>query len=434
MGRLSELRFRHPFRKYQRQILERVEVSGAAERKHHIVAPPGSGKTIVGLELIRRFGEPAVVFAPTATIQQQWCEEVGLFTGGPTGGLVSREPGRFAPINVYTYQLISAPGESRELLRETARRMWLEELLKREGATEGDANSRLETMRRNNPDAYGKELGRREESYDLWRVGEGYENSSRWSASLDVRNLEIRTAYTLQESLAAVVRKLRVSAILVLLSLLFGVIILLGGIVPGIIGIPLILGATAVFFFNLRSAYLLGKSLLVEQRPDAILRDAGHALLLALQDADLIDKDVAPDSVRVAEKSEGYEVSLEDASTEDAAVFVRSYRQIFAPVRDQRYLILRDENRLPNRTLRYMWVLFRPFFGRFEDYPPAYHPVPDLLATRRENAEAFSRHWQRYVGGGTFVYTRSAEGRRTLLIARAQRRPETKDLAFEVWK
>jgi hypothetical protein len=125
---LSSLQFRYPFRKYQRQILDEVETSEAAERKHHIVAPPGSGKTIVGLELIRRFDEPAVVFAPTATIQQQWCEEVGLFTEGPTGDLVSREPERIAPINIYTYQLISAPGESRELLRETALKMWLEDV------------------------------------------------------------------------------------------------------------------------------------------------------------------------------------------------------------------------------------------------------------------------------------------------------------------
>ncbi len=109
MEGLWELHFRHPFRKYQRQILDRVEASEGSDRKHHIVAPPGSGKTIVGLELIRRFGEPAVVFAPTATIQQQWCEEVGLFTGGPTRDLVSREPGRPAPISVFTYQLISAP-------------------------------------------------------------------------------------------------------------------------------------------------------------------------------------------------------------------------------------------------------------------------------------------------------------------------------------
>jgi hypothetical protein len=224
--------------------------------------------------------------------------------------------------------------------------------------------------------------------------------------------LKIRTAYTLQESLAAVVQKLRVSVVLVLLSFLFGVLLLLGlvGNVSGIVRIPLVLAVAAAFFFNLRSAYRLVKAMLIEYQPDAILRDTGHALLFALQDAGLIGKDVPPGSVRMAEKSGGYEVSLEDASPEYAAVFIRSYRQIFAPVRDQRYLILRNENRLPNRAFRYIWILFRPFFRRFEDYPPAYHPVPDVLATRKENAEAFSRYWQRYVGGGTFVYTRTAEG------------------------
>jgi hypothetical protein len=120
-------------------------------------------------------------------------------------------------------------------------------------------------------------VDRREESYDLWRVGAGYENSTRWSASLDVRDLKIRTAYTLQESLAAVVRKLRVSVVLVLLAFLSGALLLIGN-VPGIVGIPLILVAAAAFFFNLRSAYRLGKAMLVEYRPDAILRDTPCSL------------------------------------------------------------------------------------------------------------------------------------------------------------
>jgi hypothetical protein len=52
--------------------------------------------------------------------------------------------------------------------------MWLEELLKLEGVSERDARGRLETMRRNNPDAYGKELGRRagRAKRDLLRRGD----------------------------------------------------------------------------------------------------------------------------------------------------------------------------------------------------------------------------------------------------------------------
>jgi hypothetical protein len=232
-----------------------------------------------------------------------------------------------------------------------------------------------------------------------------------------------------------VARRLRLSVALVFLSLLSGLLLLgpFGG-VPGVAGVPLVLAVAVALFFNLRSAYHLGKALLVERRPDAILLDAGHALLFALQDAGLVGKAIPPEAVRVVEKTDGYEVSLGDAPPEDGADFVSSYRQIFAPVRDQRYLILRNEHRLPNTALRHLWAFLRPLFRQPEGYPPAYHPVPDVLAARKENAEAFSRHWRCYVGGGAFVYTRSPEGRRMLLNARAQRRPRIGDLAFESWK
>ncbi len=65
----SELHFRHPVRRYQRMVLDVLATEAGADRKHYIVAPPGSGKTIVGLELIRHFGRPALVFAPTTIIQ-----------------------------------------------------------------------------------------------------------------------------------------------------------------------------------------------------------------------------------------------------------------------------------------------------------------------------------------------------------------------------
>ena len=53
------LQFQYPFRKYQQMILTQVEQDWDKDRQHHLVAPPGAGKTIVGLELIRRRGRPA---------------------------------------------------------------------------------------------------------------------------------------------------------------------------------------------------------------------------------------------------------------------------------------------------------------------------------------------------------------------------------------
>lgn len=48
---LTCLRFQFEFRKYQQMMLHWIE-GDSGNRKHHLVAPPGSGKTIVGLEVI----------------------------------------------------------------------------------------------------------------------------------------------------------------------------------------------------------------------------------------------------------------------------------------------------------------------------------------------------------------------------------------------
>jgi len=142
------LAFRYPFRKY------------------HIVAPPGSGKTVVGIELVRRFGAPAVIFAPTTTIQQQWREEVGMFTGEghaeDADRLTSLDPARLAPINIFTYQLISTAGQAQEMVQQMARQAWVEEMAAEGGAEEGSAaEARLAELQKDNPHEYAQELAHR---------------------------------------------------------------------------------------------------------------------------------------------------------------------------------------------------------------------------------------------------------------------------------
>jgi hypothetical protein len=103
-------------------------------------------------------------------------------------------------------------------------------------------------------------------------------------------------------------------------------------------------------------------------------------------------------------------------------------------VRDQRYLILRDDGRLPSALLSPFWAAMRALLARDRGYAPAYHPVPSVLASRKELAEGYAASWARYVGGGELVFTRSPVGRTELLKARAQRRPDVRGLAFEVWR
>jgi hypothetical protein len=163
--------------------------------------------------------------------------------------------------------------------------------------------------------------------------------------------------------------------------------------------------------------------------------DVGRALLVALKDSGLISHNIQIDFIRVVEQpNQSYQVLLDYASSEDASVFINAYGEIFEPVRDQRYLILRDDNRLPELYLAPLWFALRKTFRNSGLYQPAYHPVPKVLAVRKELAERFAQQWKKYVGGGKLIFTRNEAGRSILLQARAQRRPKVKALAFEIWK
>ncbi len=71
MIELGSLHFKGTLRDYQADIVSR-QAEYLQDGKMHIVAAPGSGKTILGLELICRLNQRALVLAPTVTIKQQW--------------------------------------------------------------------------------------------------------------------------------------------------------------------------------------------------------------------------------------------------------------------------------------------------------------------------------------------------------------------------
>jgi superfamily II DNA or RNA helicase len=67
----QNVQFRHTWRPYQARVL--AELDAHLDDNHfHLIAAPGSGKTVVGLEALRRVNKPALVFAPTVAIRDQW--------------------------------------------------------------------------------------------------------------------------------------------------------------------------------------------------------------------------------------------------------------------------------------------------------------------------------------------------------------------------
>ncbi len=280
----------------------------------------------------------------------------------------------------------------------------------------------------------------RDAVYDLWEVGQPYSNFSYSATRVEKEDLKFRTAYTVQDSLRALVWRLVVS----LLSV-FGMVWLAGAyyipwtegmpapVLPICLGGLTLIAVLAALVFNAVGMARVFKRAFLELPADAVLLDMGRALLEALREAGLVSRNLTEKYVRaVATDDGGYEVLLDYASPEDSDTFARAYREMMGPLGDARYLIERDSTSLRNLLYRPLWLAVRTVLGLGEDLR-AYHRVPDVLASRRERAAALEKHWRRYVGGGRLVYTRTPEGRRILLQARGKPRRKIRQMAFEVW-
>ena len=73
MKSFNNIHFKGIFRDYQQRVLDNAD-KYLKDGKINIVAAPGSGKTVLGIELIRRLGSPCIILSPTTAIRQQWGE------------------------------------------------------------------------------------------------------------------------------------------------------------------------------------------------------------------------------------------------------------------------------------------------------------------------------------------------------------------------
>lgn len=69
----STIYFHGTYRPYQQRVLNNLE-SFLSNEKIHIVAAPGSGKTTLGLELIKKLDKPSLILVPSIAIREQWIE------------------------------------------------------------------------------------------------------------------------------------------------------------------------------------------------------------------------------------------------------------------------------------------------------------------------------------------------------------------------
>lgn len=105
-GNFNTCKFKFVWRTYQKRVLDELQ-NHLEDDSLHIVAAPGSGKTVLGLETVIRLGRPALILSPTLTIRDQWADRFNdLFLKRPqeAENFVSKNMFSPKPLTSVTYQ------------------------------------------------------------------------------------------------------------------------------------------------------------------------------------------------------------------------------------------------------------------------------------------------------------------------------------------
>lgn len=115
--RLSEiLKFKGTWREYQQRVLVELE-NFLDDKKLNVVAAPGAGKTTLGIEVMARLNNPALIIAPTITIRNQWKQRIcEAFLSEDGEDLISLDAKEIKPITIITYQLLHSVFKYQETL------------------------------------------------------------------------------------------------------------------------------------------------------------------------------------------------------------------------------------------------------------------------------------------------------------------------------
>ena len=130
------------------------------EKRLHIVAPPGSGKTVLGLyvwaDLVR---VPTLVLSPNSAIQAQWAARTSLFDLDGKEDQISTDPKNPGLLTSLTYQSVTMPKRGGEDLDVTAIELWAEVLVtKAEADTNEAALLWIADLKRTNPEYFDERL------------------------------------------------------------------------------------------------------------------------------------------------------------------------------------------------------------------------------------------------------------------------------------
>ena len=122
------MKFKHKLYHYQEDVLNTFDKEiKRGDKKIHIVAPPGSGKTIMWLEMISRLDWNHLILVPNITLQYQWkdkLEKMFLEEWEKSEDLISTTTDKLKKINIITYQSLTQSSRDNDLIYNKIIELW----------------------------------------------------------------------------------------------------------------------------------------------------------------------------------------------------------------------------------------------------------------------------------------------------------------------
>lgn len=112
---IEQLNFKGSWRIYQQRVLDELNFH-LSDKKLNVVAAPGAGKTILGIEVLARLQSPALILTPTITIKNQWKQRIinNFLQKLPEEDFISDDIENVGTITISTYQNIHTLYKTKE--------------------------------------------------------------------------------------------------------------------------------------------------------------------------------------------------------------------------------------------------------------------------------------------------------------------------------
>ncbi len=400
----SDLKFRHTWRPYQQRVLNAID-QHLLDRKLHIVAAPGSGKTTLGLEIFRRLRKPALVLSPTRTIRDQWIHRLRDFVSDTTAwsyDWTSTDLSKPAIFTSVTYQALHSHYRDND---NTAQEQ------------EGSEDNRLKLPYLDGQGRITKSSLKNlaNNDYVVDRLRRIDEISARWKNAIETGEASHVTPTV------KIVTPLTVAPIwfkrtlkYLLLQIVASFLIIFGNFFAPSIQSAASTDRPMIFFMTIlisgaaATAYVFPRLvkafwIFLKHLPvDGTVQQIALAVRDSLCATDLILGSPSRFPVVTTRHEDGsVSISLTSGSFYERSLFADCVNEILGPIRNPRYLLTRY--RSGNTS------------GRRD-----YHAVPQPLGAKKISADILQQAWLRRVGPTELIYVRGPDGRRELLKARSK--------------